>query len=370
MKVLVTAALLILSAAAVFSAPTPKCRVCDQPITGKFYFAADRAHGGKVEVCAECGKLEERCFACSLPVKSGQTALSDGRLLCVRCAPEAIREDDETRRICLETREELDRSYARFLTFPATNIVLLVVDRFTLESLFKAPGYARQCPSVFGATQSHAVKDRRQVHSISVLSSLSKPRLEAVAAHEFGHAWLNENLTPQRRAALSPDAIEAFCELIAYQLMVEHREAFEQASIKENPYTRGQLQAFLAAETRHGFNAIVEWLRSGETAKLDAEDPDAVRAVREPGPASRMPSTEYVAPPVALPDRLTLKGISGSAGKRLALINDKTFATLEVARVRLAQTNLLVRCLEIRTNSVLIQMEATGARQELFLPGE
>jgi len=67
---------------------------------------------------------------------------------------------------------------------------------------------------------------------------------------------------------------------------------------------------------------------------------------------------------------LTLKNISGSPARRLAIINDRTFAVQDQALMRLATTNVLIRCLEIRTNSVLIQFDESGAKQELLLPDE
>jgi hypothetical protein len=368
MKALVTAALLLFSLAAVFSAGPATCRVCDTPITGKFYFVKDKAHGGEFEVCTNCIVLETRCFACSLPVKSGFTTLADGRFLCSRCAQEAVLQDEEAKKICWETREVMDRLFARYLFFPQTNVVVTVVDRFTLDSLFKSPGYAQQCTSVFGATSSHPL-DKRFVHTISVLSGLSRHRLEAVAAHEFSHAWLNENLTPKRKAAISRDALEAFCELVAYDLMVAGNNLVEKTNILENPYTAGQLEAFVAAESRHGFNAIADWVKSGDSEKLDATDPDGVRFIHEETviPAGR-PAYYSTAPPPPLPDKLTLKNISGTRGHRLAIINNRTFAVNDQALLRLATSNVLIRCLDIRTNSVLIQFDEGGAKQELFLP--
>lgn len=370
MKVLVTAALLMFSAAAVFCASTPKCRVCEAAITGEFYFVKDKARGGKHEVCTNCFKLETRCFSCSLPVKSGYTTLADGRLLCALCAKEAVTQDDETREVCWETRDRLDQLFARYLSFPRTNVSVTIVDRFTLDTLFKSPGYAEQCTSVFGATRTHPLSEGRQIHALSVLNGLSKPRLEAVAAHEFAHAWLNENLTPARKAALSREAIEGFCELIAYDLMQDRGHQVEKAGIKENPYTAGQLDAFVAAETQYGFNTVVDWMKAGESTRLDAADPDGIRAVREAALASEPARPAYYsrAPAAPLPDKLTLKSVSGSPGRPLAIINDRTFGVQDVARINLATTNVLIRCLEIRTNSILIRFEATGEKLELFLP--
>jgi len=373
MNALATAVWLYLSLTAVAFAGTSLCRVCDKPIAGKFFLADDKARGGKYEVCGDCLKLEAHCFACGLPVRTRFTTLPDGRLLCVPCSRDAIVPDEEAKRICLETRDDLDRLFWRHLSFPQTNVVLTIVDRFTLESLFKSPGYARECSSVLGATQSHTVSGGARVHAINILSSLNKSQLEAVAAHEFGHAWINEKLPADRKATLSPDALEAFCEMIAYTLMDDHRVAYQKKAIKENPYTRGQLDAFLAAEARHGFNAILDWMNSGETDKLNAADPDAVRATlstRSAAAVTVLPAYLLNAPPAVIPEKLMLRTISGSATKRLAIINDRTFATMELARVRLTRTNVAVRCLEIRTNSVLIRFEDSGAKLELFLPEE
>ena len=80
MRAAITAALVVCGVVAGF-AQTPKCRVCEKPIVGKFFQVEDRAHGGKVDVCDECANLESRCFACSLPVKPTATKLTDGRFI-------------------------------------------------------------------------------------------------------------------------------------------------------------------------------------------------------------------------------------------------------------------------------------------------
>ena len=367
MKKTVSLVLLVVGLTAMAVAEVQKCGVCDKAIEGKFFRAEDKVRGDMVDICTNCAALESRCFACGLPVKSDVTKLADGRFLCTRDEREAIRDDDDARRICLETREDLDRLFWPFLTFPTTNAVLNIVDRFTLESLFKSPGFGQRCTSVFGATRSSEVSDHQLAHSISILSGLSKTKLGAVAAHEFGHAWLNENLRKERRTALSPDAIEAFCELIACELMDQRGQQIEKKSITGNPYTRGQLDTFLAAKNRHGFNAILDWMRSGEADKLDPADPGSVNSLRAAKSASALVPVNY-GDPSPLPDRLVLKAVTGTASRRLAIINDRTFAVMESAKVRLAATNVLVRCLEIRSNSVSVQIEDTGEKQELFLP--
>jgi hypothetical protein len=159
--------------------------------------------------------------------------------------------------------------------------------------------------------------------------------------------------------------------MLAYQWMDQQREEFEKQAIKENPYTRGQLDAFLKAEAIHGLNAVLDWLKSGEASRLDADDPDGVRLVRTTvAPSAPPPVNTTRLPPAPLPEKLALKGISGAPGRRFAIINDRTFGVMDLARMRLAKTNLLIRCVEIRTNSVVIRIEGTGESQELFLPEE
>jgi hypothetical protein len=155
--------------------------------------------------------------------------------------------------------------------------------------------------------------------------------------------------------------------------MDDRRAGYQKKAIKENPYTRGQLDAFLMAESHHGFNAILDWMKSGETDKLDATDPDGVRVTRAAEAATTPSAAPFYllnTPPALLPDKLTLRGITGTPARRFAIINDQTFGQMDRARVRLARTNATIRCLEIRTNSVVIRYEDSGVKQELLLPEE
>src|SRR5688572_16542629 len=127
MRAVITAALFVGLNAASVAQPT-KCYVCEKLVAGKHFLVEDKAHGGQVAICSECADLESRCFACGLPVKSPTTKLTDGRFLCSRDAKTAIQDNEEANRICLRTREDLDRYYSRFLTFPSTNVLLNFVD--------------------------------------------------------------------------------------------------------------------------------------------------------------------------------------------------------------------------------------------------
>jgi hypothetical protein len=64
-----------------------------------------------------------------------------------------------------------------------------------------------------------------------------------------------------------------------------------------------------------------------------------------------------------------LKGISGSASRRLAIINDRTFAAGEDQEVTTRTGKMLIHCQEIRDSSVLISFGNPPQSLELRLPG-
>jgi hypothetical protein len=83
-------------------------------------------------------------------------------------------------------------------------------------------------------------------------------------------------------------------------------------------------------------------------------------------PNSAAFSPSPVPPPTNAPDAvLVLNGING-ATKRLAMINGRTFEAGEEGEVRLPSgSKILVKCVEVRDRSVIIQVG--GQRRELKL---
>jgi len=251
-------------------------------------------------------------------------------------------------------------------------VELSIVDKFHLENLFHAPGYETACVSVYGATASNPLPNGKFLHTIDILSYLEKPRLMAVCAHEYTHAWVAENVNRARRAALDKNTHEAFCELIAYKYMESRHEEAEMDNIRRNHYTVGQIQVLLEADRLYGFNTIVEWIKNGEDNTIDLAHLDRIRFTKDGSvapPATIASALLYVPPvvPTHVPDTLTLKGISGSGQHRFALINNATLEPMEKGRVRVGQTNVVVRCLEIRNNSVVIQVNGASEKKELFI---
>jgi hypothetical protein len=347
------------------------CDVCAQPLGYTIYTTTDKVTHEKVFLCYECAICPDECYICGLPVRANGTKLADGRILCARDGKTAILDDAKAHEICETIKETLDRKLSRFLNLPSTNVEVNLVDRVNLYDEFAVVGNNFECPDVLGFIHSHT-NGSSWVHSISMMSALPLAEFQATCAHEYMHAWVFENVSSERRKALSRDAHEGFCELIAYLLMDSLHEQEQMARMLRNSYTRGQIDLFIAAEKEFGLNDILDWMRWGVNGRLRATDLADIRNVEMPRLVSRQASDAPAygrAPKQApAPTNLTLKGISFGGNKPMALINDQTFGVGDSAKVRMGTTNVLVRCLAIGTHSVNIQFVDSGQTTELRLP--
>jgi hypothetical protein len=302
-----------------------------------------------------------------MPVKKDFVRLPDGRILCARDARNSVLDSTEAKHICEDVQDQLDRLFSRFTGFP-TNVDFAIVDRVNLMALFKVPGNDYECPDILGyfcpKTNHNKVR-----YDVSIMSALQRAELQSTCAHELSHAWVAQNLSAERRDALGSDAEEGFCELISYLLMDSDNEESEKKAILANKYTRGQIDLFIAAERTYGINDVLDWMKWGRDAELDADTPERIRAVDIPrvkaNPATNVFNYTMAAP--AVPETLVLKGISGGKNNALALINDQSLAAGESEKIRVGKTNVLVRCLEIRNDSVRIQIVASGEERVLSL---
>jgi hypothetical protein len=100
--------------------------------------------------------------------------------------------------------------------------------------------------------------------------------------------------------------------------------------------------------------------------KIDPENPGRV-LVRQEDDTVPVTWPPVKAKPTPVPSTLLLRGISGTPQRRFALINDATLEKGEQAKVRLGNTNVVVRCLEITDSSVVLSVDGSSERQELFL---
>jgi hypothetical protein len=189
----------------------------------------------------------------------------------------------------------------------------------------------------------------------------------SACAHEYGHAWMEENTIKDR--LLDADAIEGFCELLAWKITGDRGERLERELIRENKYTRGQIDVFIEAEQNYNFYPVMKWVIAGADAKFTLSNTARVLKLAEDpldtGAAFAWPPPQAVAQ--TGPDKLVLKSISGAGKRRLALINGATLGLNETAKVRVGTSNVVVKCLEIRDASVILHVAGTTNRTELSL---
>ena len=103
------------------------------------------------------------------------------------------------------------------------------------------------------------------------------------------------------------------------------------------------------------------------------DNPQAGKDPFFPNSSRRLQTLVRVAPTNKTPqisgvlERLTLKGISGTKGQPLALINSSTVAQGELADIRCGREVFKILCIEIRDRSVLVALHGTSETRELKL---
>jgi len=349
----------------------------------------DQVTGQRVLVCSNCLQLP-RCFVCGLPVKDGGIELPDGRHLCARDAKTAVLNADDAERIADQVHDDLDRLFSRFTSFP-TNVDVTVLDRIDVDAMFQPGGYDFESPNLLGCIQAVTNDAGQKRYSMRLMTGLPRVELKATAAHELSHAWVGENVPPERHNRLGRDAEEGFCEMVAYLLMDAQHEDAQKQFILRNHYTRGQVQLFLAAEERYGFNQILDWMQNGESSLLKKGHLEEIRDVTMPAPAAAVAvnpparrqtnvtvyDTATVVPAarvtnvtqivaVPKPDTLRLQGILWGA-RPAAIINNQTVFANDRFTVRIGGKDMHWRCLEVRKTSVRLENVDSGSRQELNL---
>ena len=346
------------------------CAICGKPISGTIYLGTDKVTGEQKEVCSDCLKLP-RCAICGLPVKDG-TQLPDGRFLCARDARTAVVKADDAERICAQIKDDLDRLFSRFTVFPA-NVDVTVIDRIDVDSMFITEGNNFESPNLLGCIRPETVNDKTR-YKMRVMSGLPLAEMKATCAHEYTHAWVGENVPKERRARLGRNAEEGFCELVAYLLMDSQQEEGQKRFILQNRYTRGQVDLFIEAEKRYGFDQVLDWMKYGVAAQLETGHVDELRDVTMPSakplannsiPAPQI-NNNYTNPPEPAPATIKLQGVLWG-NQPVAIINGRSFFAKDQKSVKVGGTNVTIRCLEIGKKSVRIQNTDSGMEQELPL---
>jgi hypothetical protein len=343
------------------------CAICGRPIQGTIYLMTDKVTGEKVLVCSDCIKLP-LCSICGLPVKDNGIALPDGRHLCARDAKTVVLKAANIEQICGQIKDDLDRLFSRFTSFP-TNVDVMVIDRIDVDSMFYTEGNGSESPDLLGCIRPETVNDTTR-YKMSLLIGMPLAQLKETCAHEYSHAWVGENVPKERRARLGRDAEEGFCELVGYLLMDSQNEEVEKKRVLQNHYTRGQIDLFIEAEKRYGFDQVLDWMKYGVTGQLEAGHVDQLRDVKMPLAKSVASSPAIYGrtnPPAPVRTIIKLDGIMWGS-RPVAIINGRSFLANDRNPVKVGGTNVNIRCLGIQKTSVRIQNVDSGKEQELSLP--
>jgi hypothetical protein len=362
------------------------CAICGKPIFGPIYTMTDEYTGDKFLVCSNCLMLP-RCYICGRPVDDDGVTLPDGRHLCARDAKLVVLDTNEALQMCADVKDDLEHLFARFATFP-TNVDVAVIDRITEASLLHENGNDFESPNLLGCIQAVTNDFDERRYSMDLMSGLPPAELKATCAHEYSHAWVGDNVPRARHKHLARDAEEGFCEMVAYLLMDSQHQEAQKEFILRNHYTRGQVQLFIAAEQRFGFDQILEWMKYGVATRLHADKPDELRDIDSIAANAFPTSIEKIksnnvdstnqftnATPVitthtvvvAKSATLKLQGIFWS-NHPAAIINGRTFGIGDSNEISFGPTNLTICCLEIEKNSVRIRVMPFGNEQQLSLP--
>jgi len=342
-----------------------RCLTCGVPVGTSYYNFTSPTLGSNQPVCEACTKLPNRCAICKLPVLGTARKLEDGRFFCEPDFRSGIFEQNEARRVYEEVRREIAGILAGYGPLPEGNITVSLVNGNEMKKLQQTLPSEHDGKGTVGLTRTESVGRKHFQHRIHLLNGMPRERLAAVCAHEYTHTWIHENVPAERE--LQKDTVEGFCELVAYKIMVQRRDEQQKKIILDNAYTRGQVNAFIEAEQQHQFHRVVTWLKTGADESLSQTNRIQALAGREEEPSESTWTPPPPSLPTRVPDTLVLKGISGAAARRWALINDTTLTKNEEGKVRVGLTNVLVRCLDIRPASVVIQVKGAARPTELFL---
>jgi len=317
------------------------CIVCGKgPLTGRIWLHPRGA------LCDDCKNLPDHCSICGLPVKAGDGCIKtgDGRFLCRFDKTNAVMTLDQAKELFGQVRDQVVDLYGPQFTLKNTEVTVTLFDVDYWSEKGRENGL-----HTFGFASSRPAGNGAWTHEVVMLSGRTRDEMEAVAAHEYTHLWINENRAQGRH--IDGDTVEAICELTAYKLM-QHKHSTEgQKRILENPYTNGKIKDLIGVEHEGGTDYVLNWVKTGNAEMFDVDA--SLAALPTPAPA-----TAYIATPAPLPQGLKFSGVMAFGKERLAVINGKEFATGDVRTLSLRGGSVTVHCFDVHEGE--IRVEAGG----------
>lgn len=340
------------------------CEVCQKPHTNTVYQVKDQYHNKTRLVCKPCLELTARCAVCRIPVlPTSGLHLPGERDYCPEDAKVAVMEEKLATELFDQGQREAIEILAHYPPLPQRNIEIHLVTREDFNREYRRLPSTDDPSTLLGLTRSWRDADSNALHDIYLLHGVPRDEFLAVCVHEYTHTWLFGREKNARQ--LHKDTVEGICELIAYKVTTKLKLDRELKHIRENPYSRGQIEALLAAEKEFEFPRLVDWIDDGVDSWIDRDDLDRVLLRRDRQPESLATFAWMPIQQSSVPDELVLKGLSGTGGRRFALINNATVQVGDETRVRVGTTNLWVKCLGISSNEVTLQVRGEPAPRQL-----
>ena len=342
------------------------CEICKMRLQGDIYLLKDPYHNKTRVACKACTLLTTRCVVCDVQVRPDLgLQLPDGRVYCAEDSKTAVMTEEVAKALFSKAREHALDFLSPYPPLPQFNIETYLVTREEFNRQYRRTPRIDNPEALLGLTISRRTEKGKFAHDIYLLHGVPENEFLAVCAHEYTHTWLNEREKKARQ--IYKDTEEGFCELIAYKVSSKLGFELEKKRLLENNYTHGQISVLLAAENEYSFHHLVHWINDGVDSWLDSDQLPRVLVLRE---AQKAPPEEFrwiQEKPTPVPDKLVLKGVSGSSTRQFALINNATLSVNEQTRVRVGASNVLVRCLSISTNAVVIQVQGEHSPRQLQL---
>lgn len=345
------------------------CEVCRLTKAGNFYILKNKFYKRDFLICKSCHDLDDRCDICRLPVLTNAgLRLADRRVFCPEHAKTVVMDENKAADIFAQSKDEVMDLVRQYPPLPHLNIKFHLVTREDFVREYRRTPGIDDPYQLLGLTITRPDKEQKLQHDIYVVHGLTEETFLATCAHEYAHAWHNERETPTRQ--LHKDTREGLCEWLSHKVVAKRGLKSEMARIEESTYTRGQVNAFLAAEKEYSFYKLVRWITDGVDSWIDGDKLQRVLVWRDGSqeaeePAATVNWVQAKAPPA--PQKLLLKGLSGAGARRFALINDATLGMGEEGKVRIGASNVIVRCISIQDNSVRVQVRGENSPRTLQL---
>jgi hypothetical protein len=344
------------------------CEICKLRREFGFLIMKSKYYKRDILICKPCHDLDERCDVCALPVlpKTG-LRLPDKRAFCPDHSKTIVMDEVRASSIFDNARDEAMDILRQYPPLPRLNIKFHLVTREDFVREYRRRPGIEDPYTLLGLTHTRQDENGKLAFDIYVVHGLQEDTFLATCVHEYTHAWMNERAEPSR--LFHKDTPEGFCEFLAYKVISKFRKERELTRILESTYSVGQINAFVAAEKEYGFYRIVQWIDKGVDSWVDIEKLPRLLALRDGTVADDAPVALNWAPVqvTKAPQKLILKGLSGTGTRRFALINDATLSANEEGKVRVGTSNLVVRCLVINSNSVTVQVRGETTPRKLLL---